>query len=322
MGFFSKLFGGGGDGKKASAKRPTKPEPPKPSGPPKRAPLKRLNLEKRFKLHNRVGQGSMSKVWRATDTETGRTVVIKVLDTPKTAALKKRFVGLKRPDEGEIAVTLDHPNVVKTFEYGTTNQKEEFLVMEFVDGVGFNVLVETRAKQLMGNELDYLIQMAEGIEYFHRSGYIHRDICPRNAMVTTEGVVKLIDFGLAVPNTPDFRKPGNRTGTANYMAPELIKRQPTDPRIDVFSFGVTAFETFTGTLPWESAQSLEAMLKHVNQPGRDPREARADLPEGIVKVIQKGIERDREKRFQTMREFIDAMKMQRRILKGEGAEQV
>jgi serine/threonine protein kinase len=286
LGLFSKFFGSSSAGGKK---------------------LTRVNLKSRFKLHNPVGSGSMSKVWRATDMKAGREVCLKILDKPKTDALKKRFVGLKRPDEGEVAIALDHPNIVRTYEWGLSTKGEEFLVMEFVNGVGMNLLVETRAAQLVGNELPLLIQAAEGLDYFHKKGFIHRDICPRNMMVTHEGVLKVIDFGLAVPNTAEFRKPGNRTGTANYMAPELIRRAPTDIRIDIFSFGVTAYETFTGVLPWESAESMQAMLQHLNSPPRDPREINPNVPDAVVPVLLKALARNANERYQNFRELIEDM---------------
>jgi serine/threonine protein kinase len=180
--------------------------------------------------------------------------------------------------------------------------------MELIEGVGFNFLCETRGKQLLDRPVELLIQAAEGIAYFHEQGYIHRDICPRNMMVTTEGVVKLIDFGLAVPNTPQFRRPGNRTGTANYMAPELIRRAPTDQRIDVFSFGVTMYEAFTGGLPWDSAESLQAMLHHLNSPGRDPRELNPNIDDATARVLEKSIERDPNARHQSMKKLIADLK--------------
>lgn len=277
MSFFAKLFGGG-KGRKFT----------------------KVNLEKRFALHNRVGAGSMSKTWRATDTKTGQEVCLKVLDKRKTEALKKRFVGMSRHEEGDIAVKLQHPNIVRTFEWGLSTKGEEYLVMEFVQGMGMNFLVETRAPQLVGQEIPLLIQAADAIGYFHDQGYIHRDICPRNLMVTKDGLVKLIDFGLAVPDTPEFRKPGNRTGTANYMAPELIRRAATDKRIDIFSFGVTAYEAFTGTLPWESAESMQAMLQHLNTPPRDPREFNPDVNPAIIAVLMKLLAREPASRYQTM----------------------
>lgn len=259
----------------------------------------------------------MSKVWRATDTKTGRDVCLKILDREKTESLKKRFIGLDRPDEGEVALELDHPNIVRTFEYGFTTRKEEFLVMELIEGVTLNFLIDTGSKQLLGNELSFLIQAAEAIEYFHEKGYIHRDICPRNLMVTLENQIKLIDFGLAVPNRPEFRKPGNRTGTASYMAPELIRRAPTDERIDVFSFGVTMYETWTGGLPWESAESLQAMLQHLNSPGRDPRELRPGLDPEIVRILERSLERDPKDRYPSMKAILADL----RRLAGETAHE-
>lgn len=94
------------------------------------------DISRRFNLIGRVGQGSMSKVWKATDLQSGRTVALKVLDKEKTLKLEDRFKGLKKPTEGEVAISLSHPNIVKTFEFGWTTEDAMFLVMEFVEGVG------------------------------------------------------------------------------------------------------------------------------------------------------------------------------------------
>jgi len=267
----------------------------------------RVDIKRRFELIARIGQGSMSKVFRARDRSTERTVALKILDLGKTKEHEARFKGLKKPREGEIAVALRHPNIVTTYEHGMTREGEQFLVMEFVEGVGLNFLVETKSPTLTGRRIDYLLQTARGLSYFHDAGYIHRDVCPRNLLINPEGVVKLIDFGLAVPATPPFMQPGNRTGTASHMAPELIMRQNTDPRIDVYSFGVTAYEVVCGRLPYESTQSLQAVLQHVNQPPIDPREVRPELDETIRRVLLKGLERDPKARWQSMVEFIEAL---------------
>src|SRR5581483_11417614 len=103
---------------------------------------------------------------------------------------------------------------------------------------------------LDGARTQILAQVADALEYMHQQKYIHRDICPRNVLVNEDGEVKLIDFGLTVPYKPEFCKPGNRTGTPQYLAPEILKRQSTDHRVDLFSLGVTAYQTFTGHFPW------------------------------------------------------------------------
>jgi serine/threonine protein kinase len=288
VGFFAKLFGGGGKGKR--------------KGPP-------VNIGKRFDLLGRTGQGSMSKVWRARDRSLGRMVCLKMLDKEKTRKFEERFKGLQRPSEGEICVALRHKNIVQTFEYGWATTGEPFLVMELIDGMGLNFLVETNSPQLQGHRIDYLTQIADGLEYLHDAGYMHRDVCPRNTMVTKDHVVKLIDFGLTIPLRPEFCRPGNRTGTPNYLAPEVIKRTTTDHRVDLFALGVTAYEVFTGQLPWEKKPSSDEMLRsHLNSAGKDPAEARPDLDAAAVKLLKKAIERDPRERFQTAAQFREALK--------------
>jgi serine/threonine protein kinase len=251
----------------------------------------------------------MSRVWRARDLQTGRLVALKILDKVKTDRLMARtYGGAKRPPEGEIATQLKHPNVVATFEHGLTTDDEQFLVMEFIDGLGLNFLIETRSPQLEGKRIDYLIQAAEGLAHVHEKGYIHRDVCPRNLLVSRDGEVKLIDFGLAVPNTPEFRQPGNRTGTASYMAPELIRRRPTDERIDVFSFAVTAYETITGRLPWVADETPEVAKLIMNTPPPDPREIRPDIEDDLAQLLLDGLSKDPRKRIPSMKEFAERLR--------------
>ncbi len=266
-----------------------------------------IDISKRFELIGRVGQGSMSKVWRARDNQIGRLVCLKILDKIKTAKFEGRFPGLKRPSEGMINMALRHPNIVQTYEHGLTKQGEQFLVMELIEGMGLNFWIETRNPQLEGKRINLLSQLAEGLAYTHKQGYLHRDVCPRNVMINQEKVVKIIDFGLAIPYRPEFCKPGNRTGTPNYLAPELIKRQVTDQRVDMFALGVTAYEVFTGGLPWEKAESLQTLLSHMNSPGKHPREHRPDLDDKTVAFLLKGIEREPARRFQNAEEFMEAI---------------
>jgi serine/threonine protein kinase len=286
VGIFSKLFG--------------------PKKPKSKLPI--IDVSKRFELLGRTGQGSMSKVWRARDKSIGRVVCLKILDKEKTAKFDARFPGLKRPSEGMLMMTLRHPNIVKTFEHGMTKQGEPYVIMELIEGMGLNFLIETRSPQLKGNRIEFLCQIADGLDYLHRQKYLHRDICPRNIMVTAEGQVKIIDFGLTIPYTPQFCKPGNRTGTPNYLAPELIKRTTTDHRVDLFALGVTAYEMFTNNLPWERSESLITLMNHMNSAGKDPREFVPDMDEDLAEVLKKAVERDPRERFQTAAEFREALK--------------
>ena len=268
------------------------------------------NVSKRFELHGRTGQGSMSKVFKAYDRDLGRTVCLKLLDKLKTKKFEERFKiqGLKKPSEGEVCVALKHINCVKTYEHGVTTEGEPYLVMEWIEGLGLNYLVETKSPQLEGKRIPVLGQLCDAVSYLHGEKYLHRDLCPRNVMMDQEGVVKLIDFGLTVPYTPAFCVPGNRTGTVDYLAPEIIKRMPTDHRVDLFALGVTAYEMFTNSLPWErSPSSEETLRRHMNQPPRDPRDIIKDMDDDLGRLLLKSVDRDRNNRFTTASQFKEAL---------------
>ncbi len=268
--------------------------------------VERIDIARRFELLARVGQGSMSKVWRARDSMTGRMLAVKVLDKVKTERFEARFVGLKKPSEGEIAVSLQHPNVVKTIEFGRTTTDEQYLVMDYVDGLSLSYLVDTQNEQMKDNCLNYIIQLGEAVDYLHKQNWIHRDLCPRNVMVDSDNTVKLIDFGLVVPNTPDFQKPGNRTGTANYMAPELIKRQKTDQRIDIFSFAVTAYEMYSKRLPWDvpDQETLDTVLQHINKPPKPLATLAPHIDPRVADILMKGLLPNPNDRWQSIAELL------------------
>lgn len=264
----------------------------------------KTDLNQRFHLIGRVGQGSMSKVWRAEDKMSGQFFAVKVLDKEKTQRFEERFRGLEKPSEAEIALSLKHPYVVKTHEVGWTLEDEVFLVMDYVEGSGLSLLVDLQSDEMRRYRLRYMIQIGEALAWFHEQNWIHRDICPRNIMVTEDHRIQLIDFGLAVPNTADFRKPGNRTGTANYMAPELIKRRPTDQRIDVFSYAVTCYEMYAKRHPWDAAQTLDAVMQHINQPPVPLLDLVPGVDPQIADAIMKGLRIEVEERWQKVSEMV------------------
>jgi serine/threonine protein kinase len=289
-----------------------------------RAPkVQKVDLRKRFDLVGRVGQGSMSKVWRARDLTNGRMVALKLLDPMKTRRFEARFEGLNKPSEGEIAVQLRHPHIVQTFEHGVSLEGYQFLVMEFIEGISLSYLVDTQNEQMQQHRLRFIIELGSAIEYLHRENWIHRDICPRNVILDQEGgfQAKLIDFGLVVPNTEMFRRPGNRTGTASYMAPELIKRLRTDQRIDIFSFSVGCYEMYTRRHPWQSGPvTIEMVLQHINHEPLDIRKVGPPVDDQVADAIMRGLERDPDRRWRSMNEMLQPLRQAHRRLNPEEPE--
>ena len=270
--------------------------------------LDRVDVRERFELLREGIAGTMSKFYMARDRKTGQIVGLKILDPKKTALVEERFKGLNKPSEGEIAVLFDHPYIVKTFEYGVTTDGCQYLVMEYLGGPGLNTVLATRAPLLEGNQVRYIRQAAEAVDVVHKAGFIHRDICPRNLILTEDfQTVKLTDFGLSVPATPPFMQPGNRTGTPNYMAPELVRRFPTDQRIDVFSFGVTAYEICTYELPWPRGSTGLAAMTH-DQPPTDIRKYRPTIHPRLAEAIHWCIQPDPRHRCPSMERFLQAIR--------------
>lgn len=229
----------------------------------------RLDVTVRFELLREAVSGTMSQFYVARDRKTNEVVGLKLLDRVKTETFESRFKGLAKPVEGDISMSLDNPLLVKTLEHGVTVANQHYLVMEFLDGPGLNSLIMAKSQLLDGKRMNLMRQMAEALEYVHQMGYIHRDICPRNFICQKDAsALKLIDFGLTVPATPEYMQPGNRTGTPNYMAPEIVRRRQTDQRLDIFALGVTMYQLLASDLPWptQDRTGKAAMLHDTKQP--------------------------------------------------------
>jgi serine/threonine protein kinase len=273
-----------------------------------KGPRRRENLQRRFSIVSETSKGSMSRVYRAIDNQTGRTVCLKVQAREKNEAAKSRASASEtRPSEGEMAIQFVHPHIVRTLEHGTSTQGEHYLVMEYIDGVSLQYVRESRSART-AQKVELLAQAAEGLAAMHTSGFIHHDINPRNFLVDRDQNVKLIDFGLAVPNTPAFRRPGNRTGTVQYMAPELLRREPIDERIDIFAFGVLAFEFLTDRLPYDATNTTTMMLQRINSEPLDPAAVKPKLSEELCDILRQLTARRKDERWPRMSTLPDALR--------------
>jgi len=264
----------------------------------------RVNVSKRFALLREAIQGTMSKFYMARDLRTGEVVGLKILDREKTEAFESRFKGLNKPSEGQVAMALRHPRIVETYEHGLTTDGSPYLVMEFLEGPDMNSMLIGRDEHLDGRRVKFIRQTAQALAGVHAAGFIHRDMCPRNLLLTADKEnLKLIDFGLTLPATRVFMQPGNRTGTPNYMAPELVRRKPTDERVDIFAFGVTAYEICTYELPWIRGTTGMAAMTH-DQPPTDIRKYCPNINPVLAGAIHSCIEGNPAKRCPSMEKFL------------------
>jgi eukaryotic-like serine/threonine-protein kinase len=271
----------------------------------------RLNVNERFEILRSAVSGTMSRFYMVREKATDRIAGLKVADREKVEFFESRFKGLKKPSEGEIAIRMKHPRIVETYEYGLTTENENYLLMEFLEGQGVHSRINNRDPLLEGKRLIFVRQMAEGILAVHQAGFIHRDVCPRNFICETKDAlsIKLIDFGLSLPATKDFMQPGNRTGTPLYMAPEVIRRRWTDQRLDIFSFGVSAYQLCSFELPWPMGDATGiAALAHDTHAPRDLLEYVPNLNQTFARAIMKCIEPDPKNRFGSIDQFLQSIR--------------
>ena len=264
----------------------------------------KLNYRRKYELLHEAISGTMSQVYKARDRETGELVAVKIIDSAILQKVNARWQGIKKPTEGEISVLFDHQYIVRTLDQGLTTDGEQYLIMEYLEGTGLNNILLVPEDLMSGSRTYYMRQIAEAILEVHKKGFIHRDICPRNLLfVGDASILKLTDFGLTLPNKPPFTDPGNRTGTANYMAPELVRRKPTDIRLDVFSFGVTMYELFTKELPWPRGDTGIAAMSHSESP-TPITDYRPNIDRTIAKAIHCCIEPEASRRCPNMEQFL------------------
>ena len=267
-----------------------------------------------------LGAGGMGVVYLAHDTRLDRDVAIKVLptDRPLTQTARARF-----QREAMAASALNHPNIITIYEVNSEGNTD-FIVMEYVRGATLASVLKKR-KLALSEALRYCVQIADALTKAHGAGIIHRDLKPGNIMVTEDGLVKVLDFGLAkfdprmatvddgitdaeATNLFTLTQPGAVTGTVAYMSPEQARGERVDARTDIFSFGIVMFEMFSGHLPFTGPNSI-ALLHNLHfSPPRDLTQLRPDVPKPLVSLIARMLEKKAEKRVQTIAEVASELR--------------
>jgi serine/threonine-protein kinase len=262
----------------------------------------KVDLWRRYERLHESTSGTMSTFYKVRDRQTGEILGLKVIDMAKAAPIERRYQRLGKPNEGEIGMRITGPNIVRTIDWGTTLEGGLFVVEEFIEGRLLHVLVSARKLLEPPRRIGFIRQAAAAVGAVHAAGFVHRDICARNFLVTPDDRLMLFDFGLTVPDTPAFLQPGNRTGTPNYMAPEVVRRRHLDKRLDIFSFGVTAYEICTLDLPWPRGTTGRAALSH-DSPPTDIREGWPEIPDRLARAVMACLEADPGRRPASMEEF-------------------
>lgn len=268
------------------------------------------NVIGNFRLGARVGAGGMGVVYEAEDLRLHRPVVVKILPPGFAGQEEDRIRRFQR--EARAASTLNHPNIVSIFDAGF-DQGWHYIAMEFVEGKTLRETMVSESRPLDDEAiLDLISQVAAALSAAHEAGIVHRDIKPENIMVRPDGIVKVLDFGLAKlregtadpASRADLRtRPGSVAGTLQYLSPEQILGEPAGPRSDLFSVGVVAYELATGVRPFDGPTDgaiFNAILNHIPPP---PSSVRPSLGGDLDRVILRAIEKDPELRFQTARDL-------------------
>lgn len=268
-----------------------------------------FQISGKYRLLERLGAGGMGAVYLCEHIHMGRRVALKVLPI----ALAEDPASLARfYREAKAVARLDHPNIVRAHDIDRED-KLHFLVLEFIDGVNLHEFVKKNGTLSPGRAAHYIRQAALGLQHAHEGGLVHRDIKPGNLLLDRQGVVKLLDMGLARFFDDDgsaFAKTyeqGYSIGTADYMAPEQTLDYRVDIRADIYSLGGTLYYLLVGKSPFQDGTLPQKMIWHQVRHPKPIRVLRPDVPEEMARVLDKMIAKEQERRYQTPAEVAAAL---------------
>jgi len=269
----------------------------------------------RYEIEKELGRGAMGVVYLGRDPKINRMVAIKTMmleegaDGESTKSIKERFFR-----EAESAGTLNHPNIVRIFDAGDENDVA-YIAMELLDGHDLVKYGQKDGLLPVEKALEYVSIVADALDYAHAQGIVHRDIKPANIMLLKDGSIRVADFGIARITSSSKTATGTVMGTPSYMSPEQVAGKKVDGRSDLFSLAVALFELTTGEKPFKGGDGIGTLLFQIaNDPHPDISGVKAGLPPALRAVVDKGLAKNPDERFQRGSEFAAAL---RAVMKGE-----
>ena len=260
----------------------------------------------RYEIRSQIGAGGMGEVYLAHDAELDRAVAVKILpkEFSNDAERKSRF-----RQEARAASALNHPNIITIYEIGE-NEHGSFLATELIDGETLREVIK-RQSLSVAQILQIVEQIAKALAAAHHAHIVHRDIKPENIMLRRDGIVKVLDFGLAKPtvqkNETDTESvntiPGMVMGSARYMSPEQARGLPVDERTDIWSLGVVLYEMLTGNAPFDGTTTSDTIAAVIYKEPAPIANFTENAPPELARIIRKSLQKDREDRYQNIKDF-------------------
>ncbi|MEK7448924.1 MAG: protein kinase, partial [Planctomycetota bacterium] len=254
------------------------------------------------RLIKKIGEGGMGTVYQAHHLGLNKPVAVKILP-PSFAREPERIQRFIR--EARSAAQLEHSNIVQTLNVGKQDDLY-FIIMQYVQGENLDMMIKRKNKLTASEATKIIRESAVALGVAHQKGIIHRDVKPENIMITLQGEIKLMDFGLArvMDEVSNLSRAGDIMGTPHYLAPEQAQGHPVDHRSDIYSLGVTYYYALTGERPFEGTTPMTVILKHLNAPMPDPRTFSTDLPNSVYRIVKKMMEKQPAHRYQNTGELI------------------
>ena len=261
-------------------------------------------LAGRYEIIEELGQGGMGKVFRVYDHKIGEIIALKLI-RPEIGAQDKAIERFK--NELKFTRRITHRNICRMYDLGDV-EFIHYITMEYVAGEDLKRFIKRAGPLSPGKAVAIAMQVCDGLAEAHRIGAVHRDLKSPNIMIDRDGNAKIMDFGIARFTDMDrMTGSGVMIGTPEYMSPEQVDMKEVDPRADIYSLGVVIYEMLAGKVPFEGETAIGLAMKHKMEKPRDVREWNPQIPAGLAAIVDKCLEKERDKRFQTAEELKAAL---------------